>query len=181
VQLAAASSLSPIELDPQPSPELIKELSVHDAFGEAGLLELTATSFGTGKAGTFPARHGGDIGRLVPLLNDIAENIQTLRAMTSEMEEGSVFDQLVRCQLPAEVDELLRLGRSGPFLVRHCPGPEACWICSASRRDHPSRDKRLNSSAAASLHQRVRVSTTGEIGLALTSTPRLRGVSAKQE
>jgi hypothetical protein len=109
VQLAASCSLPPIELDPEPPPRLAEALTALDAVGEAGLLELTATSFGAGKAGTFPARQGGDIGRLVPLLNDIAENIQTLRVVAAEVDDLSPFDQFVRCQLPTEIDELLRL------------------------------------------------------------------------
>jgi hypothetical protein len=109
VQLAAATALAPIELDPKPSPELAEAMSALDALGEAGLLEMTATSFGAGKAGSFPVRQGGAVGRLIPLLNDIAENIQTLRAAVSKVGEFSVLDQLLRCQLPSEIDELLRL------------------------------------------------------------------------
>jgi hypothetical protein len=108
-QLSAVVSLAPIQFDPQPAPELVDALQTLDGVGEAGQLELTATSFGAGKAGAYSVRQGGDVGRLTPLLNDVAENIQTLRALTPYVSGLSPFEQLLRCQLPTEIDELLRL------------------------------------------------------------------------
>jgi hypothetical protein len=108
-QLSAVASLAPIQFHPRPAPELVDALETLDGVGEGGQLELTATSFGAGKAGAYSVRQGGDVGRLAPLLNDVVENIQTLRALTPHVSRLSPFDQLLRCQLPTELDELLRL------------------------------------------------------------------------
>jgi hypothetical protein len=121
-QLSAVSSLVPIQFDPQPPPELLAALETLDGVGEGGQLELTATSFGAGKAGAYSVRQGGSVGRLAPLVNDVAENIQTLRALMPHVSGVSPFGELLRCQLPTELDELLRLsvGRA-----RNAHGPES--------------------------------------------------------
>jgi hypothetical protein len=41
-----------------------------DAIGEEGAIEIAASSFGADRPGAFPIRMGGDIGRLVPLMNE---------------------------------------------------------------------------------------------------------------
>ena len=42
-------------------------------------------------------------------MNDVAENLQTLRALITPTAGQPVFEELLRCQLPAELYELLRL------------------------------------------------------------------------
>jgi len=119
---SAVSSMAPIQFQPQPTTELVDALEALDGLGEGGQLELTATSFGTGKAGAYSVRQGGAVGRLTPLLNDVAENIQTLRALVPHVSGLSPFDELVRCQLPTEIDELLRLS-IGP--APNAPAPKS--------------------------------------------------------
>jgi hypothetical protein len=108
-QLSAVPSLPPIDFDPRPGPQLVEALSAIDGIGEGGQLEITATSFGAGRSGAYAVRQGGDVGRLARLLNDVAENIQTLRALVPHLGWPSPFAALIRCQLPTEIDELLRL------------------------------------------------------------------------
>jgi hypothetical protein len=107
-QLAAVDPLPPVEYDPQCSDGLAAALNALDTFGEEGSVEVAASSFGADRPGAFPIRQGGEVGRLVPLINDVAENIKTLQALR-ETSAGSVFDTLLRCQLPSELYELLRL------------------------------------------------------------------------
>jgi len=107
-QLAAVDPLPPVGYNPQCSDELIAALNALDTLGEEGSVEIAASSFGADRPGAFPIRQGGDVGRLVPLMNDVAENIRTLQALTKPS-AGSVFETLVRCQLPSELHELLRL------------------------------------------------------------------------
>jgi hypothetical protein len=109
VQLSSVSPLPPVDLAPSASFDVVAALATLDAVGEAGLLEIAASSFSGGRANTFPVRQGGEVGRLVPLLNDVAENIQTLCAIAELGELQPPFNHLVRCQLPSEIDELLRL------------------------------------------------------------------------
>jgi hypothetical protein len=107
-QLTAVEPLPPVEYDPQCSDELAAALNALDTLGEEGSVEIAATSFGADRPGAFPIRQGGEVGRLVPLMNDVAENLKTLQALR-EPAAGSVFDTLVRCQLPSELHEFLRL------------------------------------------------------------------------
>lgn len=109
VQLAAVSGVSSVDLAPT-VPELRgRALDALDPVNEEGLISITASSFGAGRASAFPIRMGGEIGRLVPLINDVAENVVTLREIAPLVDRGSALDRLVRCQLPAEMNELLRL------------------------------------------------------------------------
>src|ERR1700733_1873126 len=108
-QLAAVTPLDRVDFDPVCPDDLVTALRDLDAVGEEGAIEIAASSFGADRPGAFPIRMGGDIGRLVPLMNDVAENLQTLRALAEPAAQHPVFDRLVRCQLPTELYELLRL------------------------------------------------------------------------
>lgn len=107
-QLTAVDPLPPVDYNPQCSDELAAALNALDTIGEEGSVEVAASSFGADRPGAFPIRQGGDVGRLVPLMNDVAENIKTLQALRKRS-VGSVFETLVRCQLPSELYELLGL------------------------------------------------------------------------
>ncbi|HEY5193773.1 MAG TPA: hypothetical protein VIJ39_07885 [Solirubrobacteraceae bacterium] len=113
-QLAAVSALLPIEYEPKLPDAAKAALADLDPVGEEGRLEAATTSFGATRANAYTIRMGGEAGRIVPLINDIAENLQTLRALVSVVAELSVFDRFLRCQLPAELDELLRLSVGSP-------------------------------------------------------------------
>lgn len=108
-QLAAVTPLPPVEFDPVCSDSVRVALDSLDAVGEEGSIEIAASSFGSDRPGAFPIRMGGAIGRLVPLMNDVAENLQTLQALITPTAGQPVFEELLRCQLPAELYELLRL------------------------------------------------------------------------
>jgi hypothetical protein len=108
-QLAAVTALPPVDYEPVCPPPLAAALRELDALGEEGSIEIAASSFGADRPGAFPIRMGGDIGRLVPLMNDVAENIMTLHALMGPASGQPIFEQLVRCQLPSELHELLIL------------------------------------------------------------------------
>jgi hypothetical protein len=67
-------------------------------------------------------------------MNDVAENLKTLQALRESAGE-SVFDTLVRCQLPTELYELLRL-TLGPEPGAHLP-PSPNLLELYSRPDSP--------------------------------------------
>jgi hypothetical protein len=52
---------------------------------------------------------GGDVGRLVPLLNDVIENVRTILAIREAASESSLLLTLLKSQFPSELYELLRL------------------------------------------------------------------------
>ena len=110
MQLAAVTPLPPLDFNPACSEEFRAALASLDAVGEEGSIEIAASSFGSDRPGGFPIRMGGAIGRLVPMMNDVAENLQTLQAIMPFARQRPTLDQLVRCQLPTELYELLRLG-----------------------------------------------------------------------
>ena len=122
-QLAAVTPLAPIELEPACPDSLVAALRYLDGVGEEGAIEIAASSFGADRPGAFPVRMGGEVGRLVPLMNDVAENLQTLRALVGPAAQQPVFDRLIRCQLPTELYELLRLAigsePGGPPSAQH--------------------------------------------------------------
>jgi len=101
-----------------------KALAELDPVGEEGRLEASTTSFGAAKANVFTIRMGGDAGRIVPLINDIAENLHTLRVLVPVVGEQNTFDRFLRCQIPSELDELLRLSigvpSHSPITIRRC-------------------------------------------------------------
>ena len=115
-QLAAVSALPSIQYEPTPLDAVKAALADLDPVGEEGRLEAATTSFGATRANAYTIRMGGEAGRIVPLINDIAENLQTLRALVPVVAELSVFDRFLRCQIPAELDELLRLSVGSPNL-----------------------------------------------------------------
>lgn len=47
---------------------------------------------------------GGDIGRLAPLINDVAENLQTLRALVPIVGSEPTFNRLLRCQVLSKLN-----------------------------------------------------------------------------
>lgn len=115
VQLASVTTLAPIDYEPTCPAGVVAALDQLDPLGEEGLLEATATSFGADKGTAVTIRMGGDAGRLVPLINDVAESLQTLQALAPVVREHTAFDRFLRCQLPAELDELLRLSIGSPI------------------------------------------------------------------
>jgi hypothetical protein len=108
-QPSTVTQLPSVDFDPKCPDELADAINALDALGEEGSIELAATSFGADRPGAFPIRQGGEVGRLVPLMNDVAENLKALQAVMEPAAEAPVFDTLVRCQLPSELFELLRL------------------------------------------------------------------------
>jgi hypothetical protein len=113
-QLDAVTHLAPINYEPGCPKDVTTALAQLDPVGEEGFLEASTTSFGAAKGESFTIRMGDDIGRLVPLINDVAENLQTLRALVPIVGSEPALDRLLRCQVPSEVDELLRLSIGSP-------------------------------------------------------------------
>lgn len=109
VQLATFSAVSLVDLAPAVPDRVAHTLDALDPVNDEGLISITASSFGAGRASAFPIRMGGEIGRLVPLINDVAEHVVTLREIVPFVKHGSALDRLLRCQLPSEINELLRL------------------------------------------------------------------------
>lgn len=109
VQLATVSAVSLVDLAPAVPDRVAHTLDALDPVNDEGLISITASSFGAGRASAFPIRMGGEIGRLVPLINDVAEHVVTLREIVPFVKHGSALDRLLRCQLPSEINELLRL------------------------------------------------------------------------
>jgi hypothetical protein len=109
VQLAAVSRLRLVDLAPAVTDRVADALDALDPVNEEALISITASTFGADRASAFPIRMGGEIGRVVPLINDVAENVLTLREIAPLLDQGSALDRLVRCQLPSELNELLRL------------------------------------------------------------------------
>jgi hypothetical protein len=108
-QLAAVCGLSELDYDPIAPDGATEAIQALRPLGEEGFLELTATSFGAGRGPSVRVRMGGEIGRVIPLINDVAEALVTLQTLWSVVQGSAIFERLVRCQLPSELNELLRL------------------------------------------------------------------------
>lgn len=108
-QLGSVSNLDPVELSPAIPQEVVEALAALDPIGEEGALAVVTTSFGAARAGAVTLRMGGEVGRLVPLINDVVENIQTLSAILRPADANPLLMRLLQCQLPSEIYELLRL------------------------------------------------------------------------
>jgi hypothetical protein len=108
-QLAAVSGLSELDYDPKAPDGATEAIRALRPLGEESFLELTATSFGAARGPSVRVRMGGEIGRIIPLINDIAEALVTLQMLWPAVQGSPLFERLIRCQLPSELNELLRL------------------------------------------------------------------------
>jgi hypothetical protein len=61
---------------------------------------------------------GGQLGRMIPLINDVAESAALLGALAALEESEGPIQQLVSCSLPAELSELMRLSLGPPPSAR---------------------------------------------------------------
>jgi hypothetical protein len=113
-QLAVVCGLGELDYDPIAPDGATEAIQALRPLGEEGFLELTATSFGAGRGPSVRVRMGGEIGRVIPLINDVAEALVTLQTLWPAVQGSAIFERLVRCQLPSELNELLRLS-VGPY------------------------------------------------------------------
>lgn len=109
MQLAALESLPAIDSEPTVPSAVRDALAELDPIGEEGFLEATASSFGAAKRNALPIRMGGEIGALIALINDVADSAATLSALVPVVGDVEPFRRLLACQLPSEINELLRL------------------------------------------------------------------------
>lgn len=108
-QLAALESLPAIDSEPTVPGAVRDALAELDPIGDEGFLEATASSFGSAKRNALPIRMGGEIGALIALINDVADSAATLSALVPAVGDVEPFRPLLACQLPSEINELLRL------------------------------------------------------------------------
>lgn len=118
VQLAALEQLGTIDAEPVVSDTSIAALASIEPVGDEAFLEVNASSFGSAKPNTVVLRMGGDIGRLVPLINDVAESALVLARLSAVEDLDDPIRRLVACALPSEISELLRLSIGPPLSVQ---------------------------------------------------------------
>jgi hypothetical protein len=116
-QLAASERAGAIDPDPVPPDAVAAVLETVEAIGE-GFLEANASTFGAAKPNTVAIRMGGHIGRLIPLVNDVAESASILAKLASGDDLDGPINRLVVCALPSEISELLRLTIGPPLEVQ---------------------------------------------------------------
>ncbi|MBA3807042.1 MAG: hypothetical protein H0X28_01410 [Solirubrobacterales bacterium] len=108
-QLAAVADPGPLEYDPRAPEGVAEAMRSLRPLGEENFLEMTATSFGAARGPSLRVRMGGEVGRLIPLINDVAEALLTLETLWPAVQGAPAFERLLRCHLPSELNELLRL------------------------------------------------------------------------
>jgi hypothetical protein len=121
-QLAAMAALPPIEPEPEPFVSVLAALAAFHPVGEEAFLEVNASTFAAARPNTASIRMGGAIGRLIPLINDVAESAALMSALARAPDLGGPIERLVTCALPSEIHELLRLTIGPPDSVQqHSP------------------------------------------------------------
>lgn len=108
-QLAALESLPAIDAEPTVPVAVCDALAELDPIGEEGFLEATASSFGSAKRNAVPIRMGSEIGAQIALVNDVADSAATLSILVPAAGDVEPFRRMLACQLPSEINELLRL------------------------------------------------------------------------
>jgi hypothetical protein len=108
-QLDAVSPTSGLDFEPAAPEDVAEAMLTLRPLGEENFLEMTATSFGTARGPTLRVRMGGKIGRLIPMINDVGEALLALQTVWPAVEGVRPFDRLLRCHVPSELNELLRL------------------------------------------------------------------------
>jgi hypothetical protein len=136
-QLAAFDSLPAV--DPEPAvPDVVREvLAELDPIGEESFLEATASSFGSAKRNALPIRMGGETGALIALINDVADSAATLSALILAVGDAEPFRRLLTCQLPSEINELLRLTIGPPTSAQPAAGSLLALYGQPKRASEP--------------------------------------------
>lgn len=122
VQLAAMERLPPIDAHPEVSEAVVQALAAAEPLGDEAFLEVNASTFATARPRTVALRQGGHAGRLVALINDVAEAASVLAALADVDDMHEVIRRLVGCELPSEISELMRL-TIGPLRESHDDAP----------------------------------------------------------
>ena len=123
VQLSALEGLPPVDPVPAVSAAAVQAIQIVEPVGDEAYLEVNASTFATARAKTVSLRTGGQPGRIVPLINDVAESATLLAELARvEADLNPAIKRMVSCALPAELDEFLRLAIGPPpSLMRHAP------------------------------------------------------------
>jgi hypothetical protein len=116
VQLAALERLPPIDAEPEVSAAAVQALGSAEPLGDEAYLEVNAATFATARPRTVALRQGGHVGRLVALVNDVAESAAVLAGLAEVDDLHPAIRRLVVCELPSEISELMRL-TIGPVTV----------------------------------------------------------------
>ncbi|HXI18596.1 MAG TPA: hypothetical protein VNM48_19705, partial [Chloroflexota bacterium] len=121
-QLSAFEHLPAVEYELEAPAEVARAFEAFTPVGEQALLEVDASTFAAARPNTIALRMGEDVGRLIPLINDVAESAKLLAELASAVSGIDPLHTLVTCSLPMEIVELLRLSVGPPdSVLAHTP------------------------------------------------------------